>query len=85
MAKGKVIIDVDRCKGCGLCTYACPSKILTLMEDLFNAKGYHPVQVSDPEQCMGCGVCATICPDVVFTVYRYISQPKSVPVSAAGG
>ena len=85
MTTGKVIIDLDRCKGCGLCTFACPSKILTLMQDLFNSKGYHPVTVSNPEKCIGCGVCATICPDVVFTVYRTVSQPKGVLVNTTGG
>jgi 2-oxoglutarate ferredoxin oxidoreductase subunit delta len=85
MAKGKVVIDVNRCKGCGLCTYVCPSKILTIMDNHFNTKGYHPVAVSDPDKCMGCGICATICPDVVFTVYRYVSQPQSVAVNAIGG
>ena len=85
MVNGKVVIDVDRCKGCGLCTYTCPANILTLMQDHFNSKGYHPVSVSDPENCVGCGACAIICPDVVFTVYRTISQPKGLPISATGG
>lgn len=70
MAKGMVVIAVDRCKGCGLCTYVCPVKILKLSDDTFNAKGYHPVTVTDMEACTGCAACATICPDVVFTVYR---------------
>lgn len=70
MAKGMVVIDVDRCKGCGLCTHVCPVNILALSEDTFNAKGYHPVVVIDEDRCIGCASCATICPDVVFTVYR---------------
>ena len=78
MAKGKVVVDVDRCKGCGLCTKVCPSKILTLNLDRFNAKGYHPVMVSQPDKCTGCGVCSIICPDVVFTVYRFVRQPDKV-------
>jgi len=70
MAKGMIVIDVDRCKGCGLCTHACPVKILELAKTDFNAKGYHPVTVTDREKCTGCASCALICPDVVFTVYR---------------
>ena len=85
MTKGAVIIDVDRCKGCGLCTYVCPSNILILTQDLFNAKGYHPVTVSNSDKCIGCGACATICPDIVFTVYRINAQPKGIPVNATGG
>jgi 2-oxoglutarate ferredoxin oxidoreductase subunit delta len=65
-----IVVDVDRCKGCGLCTHVCPVNILALSEDTFNAKGYHPVMITELEQCIGCAACATICPDVVFTVYR---------------
>lgn len=68
--KGYVLVDVDRCKGCGLCTHVCPVDILELSPDTFNAKGYHPVVVTDASLCIGCASCATICPDVVFTVYR---------------
>ncbi len=70
MGRGMIVIDVDRCKGCSLCTHVCPVDILELAEDAFNAKGYRPVIVTDMEQCIGCASCATICPDVVFTVYR---------------
>lgn len=77
MSKGMVIVDVDRCKGCGLCTHVCPSEILALSADSFNAKGYHPVVVTDMDQCIGCAACAIICPDVVFTVYRRKRQPKA--------
>jgi 2-oxoglutarate ferredoxin oxidoreductase subunit delta len=70
MARGRVVIDVDRCKGCGLCTHVCPVEILALSTEVFNARGYHPVVVSDAEACIGCASCAAICPDVVFTVYR---------------
>lgn len=82
MGKGMVVIDVDRCKGCGLCTHVCPANILELSKDTFNAKGYHPVTVTDMEACTGCASCATICPDVVFTVYRRKRQPKAAAAGA---
>ena len=77
MAKGMVVIDVDRCKGCGLCVQVCPVGILQLSPDTFNAKGYHPVIVTEMEKCTGCASCARICPDVVFTVYRQKRVRKS--------
>jgi 2-oxoglutarate ferredoxin oxidoreductase subunit delta len=77
MAKGLVIIDEDRCKGCGLCVAACPEQVLQLAEGRFNAKGYRPVEIANPEACIGCAMCAIICPDVVFTVYRLKRQPKA--------
>lgn len=79
MGQGRVVISTDRCKGCGLCTHVCPQHILEIANDRFNAKGYHPVIVTDIEQCIGCASCATICPDVVFTVYRRKRTPKKVP------
>jgi len=80
MAKGMVIIDEDRCKGCGLCVTVCPKYILQLVEDRFNAKGYRPIEVTDMEACTGCAVCAILCPDVVFTVYR--QRPRRAPAVA---
>ena len=64
---GTVTINNDICKGCGLCVYACPKKILELSGEL-NVKGYHPVRVTDPEKCIGCAACAIMCPDCVLEV-----------------
>jgi 2-oxoglutarate ferredoxin oxidoreductase subunit delta len=83
MAKGMVVIDKDRCKGCELCVLACPSHVLRLAEGEFNLKGYRPVEVADAEACTGCGVCAIICPDVVFTIYRAKRESKAASISAA--
>jgi 2-oxoglutarate ferredoxin oxidoreductase subunit delta len=81
-AKGIVVIDEDRCKGCGLCASVCPSEILQIAEGRFNAKGYRPIEVIDMEECIGCAQCATICPDVVFAVYRRKRQPRAAAVTA---
>ncbi len=79
MAKGTVVIDVDRCKGCELCTTACAQKLLRMAHDRFNARGYRPVQLVDPDgKCTGCALCALICPDVVLTIYRYDAKRAAV-------
>jgi 2-oxoglutarate ferredoxin oxidoreductase subunit delta len=71
MAKGHVVIDEERCKGCALCTTACPHGVLVMAEDVLNARGYHPARFVDPAgDCTGCALCAVICPDACFTVYR---------------
>ena len=78
MVKGTVVIEVDRCKGCELCTAVCPQGILRMNHDRFNARGYRPVELADPEgKCTGCALCALMCPDVVLTIYR--SDPRRVP------
>lgn len=68
--KGKVTFDKDGCKGCSLCVEACPLKILALSETEINAKGYHPVEMTDADKCIACGSCAIMCPDSIITVER---------------
>ncbi len=67
---GKVIFDENRCKGCELCTTACPLKLVVMDENRINARGYHPATVHDKERCTGCASCARICPDVAIRVER---------------
>ena len=79
MAKGRVVIDADRCKGCALCTVACPQDILAMDEGRLNGHGYHPVQLIDLDgKCTGCALCAVICPDACFTVYRFASYKPAM-------
>ncbi len=70
MAKGKIVFEEERCKGCELCISVCPAAILSLKEDVINSKGFHPAYVVNEEKCTGCSNCAAICPDVVITVHR---------------
>lgn len=65
----RVCFDENRCKGCELCTAACPKKIIHMAERI-NAKGFHPATVTDQDQCTGCTLCAVMCPDVAIEVYR---------------
>ena len=54
MARGTVVIDTNRCKGCELCTTVCPQHVL-VMADFYNARGYRPAQLVDPDsKCTGC-------------------------------
>lgn len=81
----RIVIDQDRCKGCGLCIQACPYGLVRIA-NTFNAKGYRPAELADPEgRCIGCANCATMCPDVAITVYRTRREKAArEPQSVAG-
>ena len=66
----KLIFQMDRCKGCGLCVNACPKGLLAIAKDKINKKGYSPAEMTDQDACIGCAFCATMCPDCIITVEK---------------
>jgi 2-oxoglutarate ferredoxin oxidoreductase subunit delta len=66
--KGKVRINPEMCKACGLCIEHCPTKSLTVSIQ-YNAKGYYPTEWGKGP-CNGCGLCAVVCPEAVIEVWR---------------
>jgi 2-oxoglutarate ferredoxin oxidoreductase subunit delta len=77
--KGKVVIDIQKCKGCELCTVACKEGALKLSETI-NIKGYRYI-VANNDLCNGCVNCALVCPDAVITVYRTSVKKKKTVVT----
>jgi len=77
-ARGNILIDVEECKGCGLCVEACPPECLELRSEL-NAYGVHAACYTG-EGCTGCGICFYCCPEPgAITVYRL--SPSSKPLT----
>lgn len=64
-------IDIERCKGCGLCVEACPNELLEIADEP-NASGCYPAGLANPAACTACGLCATVCPDAAIAVYKEI-------------
>ena len=80
--RGRVDLDSEECKGCGLCVEACPPKVLRLAPNL-NRYGYHPATYRE-SGCTGCGICFFVCPEPgAITVYRVKAQGKAF--AATGG
>ncbi|MFA5008820.1 MAG: 4Fe-4S binding protein [Candidatus Omnitrophota bacterium] len=62
-----ISIAKDKCKGCQLCVFFCPSKNLILSQDL-NKKGIKYAKVKDAAKCTGCGMCFLVCPDCCIEI-----------------
>lgn len=67
--KGKINIDINRCKGCEFCIVVCPKGVISLKEEL-NPSGYYYAYPSRPDACTGCAFCADACPDVAIEVWK---------------
>ena len=67
--KGRIEIDRERCKGCGICIAFCPQSAISMTDEL-NASGYPAVSFDDGGGCNGCAVCALVCAEVAIEVYR---------------
>ena len=59
------LINIDSCKGCGLCISFCPRNALSLSQQI-NARGVHYAESGNPGTCTGCGICYNMCPDAVI-------------------
>jgi 2-oxoglutarate ferredoxin oxidoreductase subunit delta len=75
--RGKLRIDVDECKGCGLCVEACPPRVIG-MSDRLNHYGYRTA-VYAGRGCTGCGICFMVCPEPgAITVLRAVGDTNGV-------
>jgi 2-oxoglutarate ferredoxin oxidoreductase subunit delta len=58
MAKGRIIVKSELCKGCGYCQLFCPKDCIEMGEQ------------ANPKGCTGCNICSLMCPDFAIEVYR---------------
>ncbi len=75
---GKIVIDVERCKGCGLCITVCPKNNIVRAQES-NKNGYFPAQARDSE-CTACTRCAIVCPEGIIEVL--LEEPEKIRIVA---
>ncbi len=81
MILGEVVIDRDRCNGCGLCVGACAASAIEMVDKKAR-------MVEDFPACISCGDCVAICPEDAIKMttfiefkryFRYIDRGKPEP------
>ncbi|MCL2693904.1 MAG: 4Fe-4S binding protein [Oscillospiraceae bacterium] len=68
MQTEKFKVDFDRCKGCSLCTTACPKKIIVMQNEKLNKEGFITAVCTDRSACTACALCAIMCPDCAIEI-----------------
>ncbi|MGB9682607.1 MAG: 4Fe-4S dicluster domain-containing protein [bacterium] len=66
--KYTVIVDTQRCKGCGICLNFCPREVFEF-ETYLNEGGHHPVRANS-DKCIGCRACVIMCPDIALELVK---------------
>ena len=56
-------VDPGQCRGCGMCTQACPARCISLSQ-----RGATPV--FDEQRCIRCFCCQEICPEGAITAHE---------------
>ena len=74
MAKAKVVIKRDRCKGCELCISVCPKHILAIDDTEVNVNGYHAVTITKEEECALHAPAAASCARTVPSIYTGLNR-----------
>ncbi len=70
-----ITIREERCKGCLLCTAACPRGLVG-QSGRINHQGYKVAELPHDRrgQCVACAACALVCPDSAIEVWKSPKQ-----------
>jgi 2-oxoglutarate ferredoxin oxidoreductase subunit beta len=72
VTNNEVVIDEQRCFGCGYCVQFCPRECLEMSKDKISRRGHYQPVFTKPEKCDGCGFCVWMCPHWAIVVTSYI-------------
>ncbi len=80
MLTSEVIIDEQRCHGCGYCVQFCPRECLVIPGGGVSPLGYEMPVFAHPERCNTCGFCSQMCPHWAVNVYLSIKEDGKAAV-----
>lgn len=75
MSPGKIEINMEKCIGCGTCTYPCPSAAIHMSQKTEDKKRGIPI-VEELDYapgiipCLACGDCVAACPQGAITIQK---------------
>lgn len=72
--RGRHILNLEKCRSCGLCARVCPNKALEMVER--NAMEHSRAKIArypqiDYAECCFCGLCADICPTAALQMTNF--------------
>ncbi len=59
--RGRIVLNLDKCTGCGFCERICPNKAITLVQREFKGRKKRSPSL-DYGRCAFCGLCVDVCP-----------------------
>jgi len=73
----RLILDQDRCSGCGICVDRCGLRAIAI-----NDAGVSEI---DQDRCIGCGLCVITCPEKARTLVPKPPEEHRTPPLGTGG
>jgi len=64
--RGRPMLNLERCVGCGVCVWICPNKALNMVK-----VGDLKLPQLDAGRCMFCGLCADFCPRIAMVMTQH--------------
>jgi len=65
--RGRQLLDIEKCIGCGMCSRVCPNDAVKMVE--YNDKKCPEIHMG---KCCFCGLCAEHCPTQALQMTSYV-------------